>query len=129
MTDRAAYMRAYKARNKERIVAKKRVWENANRARIAVSNRKWRKNNPVAVKAIRARWRQKNRSTIRIYARNYMKQWRQLNGERITSAGLKRLGPDDSLFKVFQYMHDGYESYYAVDWNTPADILMAKEAA
>lgn len=122
-------MRAYRARNKERLVANERAWCKANRKRVAASKRAWRKRNPGAALAIRARWRAKNREAIRVYMRAYMSLWNRLNGHRITSYRLKRLGPGDSLFKAFLPMCGGFESYYAIEWRTPADILMEKEAA
>lgn len=54
---RNAYMRAYRAANRARLLAQRREWLKNNRKRHNLESLLWKKRNPVKVRAYAKKWR------------------------------------------------------------------------
>ena len=69
--EKREYRREYYARNREKILARQKVWREANREKERERVRAWREKNPEKVKEIARAWREKNPEKVKEIVRAY----------------------------------------------------------
>lgn len=94
----AAYGRAWRADNPEKVIAQQKAWREANSERAAVYQKAWREANPERVTAYQKAYRETNREEITARKKAYreankeevaarQKAWHEANKEEVAAQG------------------------------------------